>query len=80
MIGILQAIAMLSVAIFATGVVLARHPVEQVIAFGTLGVALGVLFVVLQAPDVALSALVVGAVAYPAMVLLSIAKARKVEE
>ena len=39
--------------------------------------ALTLLFVVLQAPDVALSMLVVGAVAYPLVLLVAIAVIRK---
>ena len=38
------------------------------------GILLAILFFVLQAPDVALSEIVVGAVALPLMVLLSLAK------
>jgi uncharacterized MnhB-related membrane protein len=39
--------------------------------------ALILLFVVLQAPDVVLSAIVVGLFAYPVMVLLTLAKLRQ---
>jgi len=40
------------------------------------GILLAILFFVLQAPDVALSEIVVGAVALPLMILLSLAKIR----
>ena len=40
-------------------------------------VLLGVAFLVLQAPDVALSQITVGAVALPLMILLALAKVRR---
>jgi uncharacterized MnhB-related membrane protein len=58
-------------------VVVTREPVHQAIVFAIFGGALGVVFLVLQAPDVALSAIVVGAVAWPAMVLFTLARARE---
>jgi uncharacterized MnhB-related membrane protein len=45
--------------------------------FALFGSALAVLFLVVQAPDVGLSEIVVGAVAWPAMVLFTLAKARE---
>ncbi len=44
------------------------------------GVLLAVLFLAFQAPDVTLSELVVGAVALPIMLLLTLAKVRKREQ
>jgi uncharacterized MnhB-related membrane protein len=44
------------------------------------GLVLGILFFVFQAPDVALSQTVVGAVALPLMILLALAKVRFDEE
>ena len=44
------------------------------------GLVLGILFFVFQAPDVALSQTVVGAVALPMMILLALAKTRGGEE
>jgi energy-converting hydrogenase B subunit D len=41
------------------------------------GLTLAVLFFVLQAPDVALSMLVVSAIAFPLVVLLAIARVRR---
>ena len=72
-----QAIAMLLVAGLALGVVVTREPLHQAIVFAIFGGALGVLFLVVQAPDVGLSEIVVGAVAWPAMVLFTLAKARE---
>ncbi len=76
---VLEGVAMAIVGIFATGVVLTRDPLRQVIALGPLTLALIVLFTVLQAPDVVLSAIVVGLLAYPVMVLLALAKLRHEE-
>jgi uncharacterized MnhB-related membrane protein len=46
-------------------------------AAGYLGLLLTVLFVVFHAPDVALSQAVVGVVAFPLMVVLTVAKIRR---
>lgn len=54
-----------------------REPVRQAIVAGILGLALSLLFFVLQAPDVAFSELVVGGAAVPALLLLTIAKVRE---
>jgi energy-converting hydrogenase B subunit D len=64
----------------ATGVVLARDPLRQAMVASIYGLVLGILFFVLQAPDVALSQDVVGAVALPMMILLALAKVRGGEE
>jgi uncharacterized MnhB-related membrane protein len=61
----------------ATAVVLTRDPLRQVIVLGPFSVALIVLLTVLQAPDVALSAIVVSLFAYPVIVLLALAKVRR---
>jgi len=73
---VLQALATLLVAASAVGVVLNRDPLRQAVAFAFFGLALFLLFLVLQAPDVALSAMVVGAFAYPMMTLLTLAKVK----
>jgi energy-converting hydrogenase B subunit D len=64
----------------ATCVVLARDPLRQAMLASIYGLVLGILFFVWQAPDVALSQTVVGAVALPLMVLLALAKMRGGEE
>jgi energy-converting hydrogenase B subunit D len=64
----------------ATAVVLIRAPVRQVLMLSTYGVLLAVLFLALQAPDVTLSELAVGAVLLPAVLLLTLAKVRKKEQ
>ena len=72
----LQAVAMVTVAVFGLAVVLNRNPLSQAIVFAFFGGSLVVLFIVLQAPDVSLSAIVVGAMAYPLMTVLTLAKTR----
>jgi energy-converting hydrogenase B subunit D len=68
------------VAVCATSVVLTREPLRQAMVASIYGLVLGILFFVFQAPDVALSQTVVGAVALPMMVLLALAKMRGGEE
>ena len=57
--------------------VITHDPVRQAIVVGVLGLLLALLFFALQAPDVALSELVVGSAAVPMMLLLAIAKVRE---
>jgi len=59
-----------------TAVVAVRDPLRQAMVASLFGILLAILFFVLQAPDVALSEIVVGAVALPLMILLSLAKIR----
>ena len=73
---VVEALSMVLVGVFGAGVVLVKDPLHQVIALGPFSLALVVLMTVLQAPDVVLSAVVVGLLAYPVMVLLVIAKVR----
>lgn len=70
----LQIVALLIVAVAGTGVVLTREPLRQVIVSGIFGLVLAVLFMLFQAPDVALSMIVVASVALPLMLLLALAK------
>lgn len=51
-----------------------REPVRQAIVAGILSLLLAVLFFALQAPDVGLSELVVGAAGVPLMLLLAIGR------
>jgi energy-converting hydrogenase B subunit D len=67
-------VAVLLVAGAATVVVLTRDPRRQAVTLGFYGTSLGVLFVLLHAPDVALSQLAVGSVLVPLVVLFAIAK------
>jgi energy-converting hydrogenase B subunit D len=68
------------VAVCGTCVVLARDPLRQALMASLYGLVLGILFFVFQAPDVALSQTVVGAVALPLMILLALARVRRDEE
>jgi uncharacterized MnhB-related membrane protein len=74
-----QAVALAVVALGAPLVVLTRDPLRQAISLGVFGSALAVLFFAFQAPDVALSQIVVSTVALPAMVILALAKIREHE-
>jgi energy-converting hydrogenase B subunit D len=73
-----QAVVAVLVAGLALATVRTREPLRQAIVFALFGQALAVLFLVLQAPDVALSAIVAGLV-YPVMILLTLAKVRRRE-
>jgi uncharacterized MnhB-related membrane protein len=73
---LLQVVAFALVSVAGTAVVLTRDPVRQAIVVSLYGLLLAVLFVVLQAPDVALSIIGVGVVALPLMILLAVAKTR----
>jgi energy-converting hydrogenase B subunit D len=76
----LQFVVMLFVALTALGVVAARDIVRQAIVFSIYGFALVLLFVVYQAPDVALSALVVSSIAYPLVLVGAIARIRGLQK
>ncbi len=77
MIEVLRGASLLLVAVVATGVVVTREPLAQAMAVSLLGLVLAVVFTLYQAPDVALSQIVVGAVALPLVILLSLAKIRR---
>jgi energy-converting hydrogenase B subunit D len=76
----LQITLLVLVAAGATAVVLIRAGIRQVLMLSVYGVLLAVLFLAFQAPDVTLSELVVGAVALPIILLLTLAKVRKREQ
>lgn len=65
------------VAIVGLLTVLTREPVRQAVLASVLSLVLALLFFAVQAPDVALSELVVGSVAVPLMLLLALAKIRE---
>ncbi|MFL5827200.1 MAG: Na(+)/H(+) antiporter subunit B [Thermoleophilaceae bacterium] len=71
-----QFAALVLVALGGPAVVLTREPVRQAIVVSLFGLSLALLFFVFQAPDVALSQIVVGSVALPAMILLAVSKIR----
>ena len=72
----LQVVTFVLVALAAPAVVSVRDPLRQTLVGGLYGLTLAVLFVVLQAPDVALSELVVSSVAFPFILLTALAKIR----
>jgi energy-converting hydrogenase B subunit D len=76
----LQLAILLFVAIAGTVVVVSRDPLRQAIVNSVYGLVLAMLFVVFQAPDVALSMLVVGSIAYPLILIVSIKKVRIEED
>ncbi len=78
---LLQASLLGFVAVMGAGVVLTRDVRNQTIVLGFYGLLLALMFLAFQAPDVALSQVVVGAVALPLMMLLALARIRsKAEE
>jgi energy-converting hydrogenase B subunit D len=80
LITLLQVTLLVLVAVGATMVVLMRHPIRQVVILSIYGVLLALLFLSLQAPDVALSELTVGAVILPLLLLLALAKIKGQED
>ncbi|MEU6331200.1 DUF4040 domain-containing protein [Streptomyces sp. NPDC047049] len=70
-------LGLLWVAAAGTGTVLVRDPVRQSFVMSLFGLALATLFLLLQAPDVALSQLAVGSVLTPLMVLLTVRTVRR---
>jgi energy-converting hydrogenase B subunit D len=76
----LQAASLLLVAVAATAVALTLQPLRQVLTSSVYGLLLVILFVVLQAPDVALSMLAVSGIAYPLIVLIAISRTRRRRE
>jgi energy-converting hydrogenase B subunit D len=69
----LQAVVIGLVAAAGLAVVLTRDLVRLALMASVYGLVLVVLFLVLQAPDVALSELVVGAVGFPLVIAVAIA-------
>lgn len=76
----LQITILVLVAAGATAVVLIREPVRQVIVLSGYGLLLAVMFLTVQAPDVTLSELAVGAVVLPLLLLLTLARVRRREK
>jgi energy-converting hydrogenase B subunit D len=73
----LQALLLLLMGFVGTTVVLARDPLRQAIVNSVYGLVAVLLFVVFQAPDVALSELVVSTVTMPLVLLVAILKVRR---
>ncbi len=78
MIGV-QIAALALVGGLALAVVLVHDVLRVAMLYGVYGLVLVVLFVVFQAPDVALSQLAVSTVAFPLIVVTALAKVRRRE-
>jgi len=71
----LLAVSLTVVLLAGLGVVMTHDPAAQCVVLGVFGLSLGVLFMVVSAPDVALSQIAVGTVVLPLMVLLAVRRA-----
>lgn len=69
---VLLVVAYTVVMVLGVCVVVTREPLRQTLVNGFFGLALVLLFVVLQAPDVAISEVVVSTVAFPLVLLTTI--------
>jgi uncharacterized MnhB-related membrane protein len=67
-------IVLLLLVVVGTAVVFTRDPLEQSMVASIYGMLLAVFFLALQAPDVALSETVVGAILFPLMIVLALVK------
>lgn len=76
---ILQLVMFLFVAAGGTATVFTRDPLRQALVFSLYGMLMTILFVVVQASDVALSELAVGTAATPLMLLAALASVRATE-
>jgi len=76
---VLQIVALVLVALGGAAVVFTPEPLRQTMVLSVYGIALTFLFFTFQAPDVALSEIVVSTVGLPAMVLLALRKVREQE-
>jgi uncharacterized MnhB-related membrane protein len=76
---VVQAIALVAVALAGGAVVLVPDPLRQVFVLGVFGLTLTFLFFAFQAPDVALSEIVVSSLALPLIVLAALRKIREHE-
>jgi uncharacterized MnhB-related membrane protein len=73
----LVAVSLVLVTAAATVAVFTRDPVKQAVVLAVLGVCLALLFLAVQAPDVALSQLAVGTAITPLLILLTVRKVRR---
>jgi uncharacterized MnhB-related membrane protein len=72
----LQIVALVAVALGGGAVVFTRDPLRQTLVLGVYGIALTLLFFTFQAPDVALSQIVVSTVGLPLIILAALRKIR----
>ena len=76
----LQVASIVCTALGSVAVVVARDLVRQAIVLSIYGFSLATVFLVFQAPDVALSAIVVSGVAYPLVLVGAIARVRAMQK
>jgi energy-converting hydrogenase B subunit D len=69
-----QAVALVAVACGGAAVAFVSDPLRQTFTLGVYGLALTLLFFALQAPDVALSELVVSTIGLPLIILAALRK------
>ncbi len=70
-------LALTLVALSATTVVFTTDPARQAVTLSAFGLILSVLFFLLEAPDVSLAELAVGAAVVPLMVMLALRRTRR---
>ena len=75
---VLLVVAFTVVVVLGVCVVLTRDPLRQTLVVGFFGLALVLLLAVLQAPDVAISEVVVSTVAFPVVLLTTIRRVASV--
>jgi uncharacterized MnhB-related membrane protein len=75
----LQGALLVVVAVAATSVVAMRDPLRQSLVAGIYGLVLGLLFFAFEAPDVALSEIVIASVALPVLILVTLAKLAQID-
>lgn len=75
----LQLAALIVVAVAGTAVVLTPEALRQAMVLAIYGLALSLLFFTFQAPDVALSEIVVSSVGLPVIILAALRKIREQE-
>lgn len=74
---ILQLVLFTLLALAGTAVALTRNPKRQLFVAGIYGLLQAIVFYMVHSPDVALSALAVGAISLPMLVLFTLAKLEK---
>jgi uncharacterized MnhB-related membrane protein len=77
---VLQIVALAAVALGGAAVVLTQEPLRQTMVLGIYGIALTLLFFVFQAPDVALSQIVISTLGLPLIILAALRKIRQHED
>jgi energy-converting hydrogenase B subunit D len=76
---VLQIIALVLVAAGGAAVVMTGDPLRQAMVLGVYGISLTLLFFTFQAPDVALSEIVVSGIGLPLIILAALRKIRQQE-